>query len=57
LPVVLDPKGAAAQAFGVRGIPTTVIIDKAGRERARLGGAADWASEDAAAKVRSLVKD
>ncbi len=55
--MVLDPKGAAAQAFGVRGIPTTVIIDKAGRERARLGGAADWASEDAAAKVRSLVKD
>ncbi len=55
LPVLLDPDGAAARAFGVRGIPTTIIIDKQGRERARLEGAADWSTTEAAAAVRGLV--
>ncbi len=56
LPVLLDPKGAAARAWGARGIPTTIIIDKQGREAARLEGAADWASDAAAARVRDLVQ-
>jgi thiol-disulfide isomerase/thioredoxin len=55
LPVLLDPKGAAARAWGVRGIPTTIIVDKQGRERARLEGAADWATPAAAAKVKALI--
>jgi thiol-disulfide isomerase/thioredoxin len=55
LPVLLDPKGAAARAWGVRGIPTTIIVDKQGRERARLEGAADWATPAAAAKVKALT--
>ncbi len=55
LPVLLDPQGAAARAFGAEGIPTSVIIDKAGRERARLEGSADWSTPDAAAAVRKLV--
>jgi hypothetical protein len=55
LPILLDPKGAAAEAWGVDGIPTTVIIDRRGMERARLEGAADWSSAGAAALVRKLV--
>jgi thiol-disulfide isomerase/thioredoxin len=55
LPVLLDPKSAAAHALHARGIPTTVIIDRQGRERARLEGAADWATPEAAARVRALV--
>ena len=55
LPVLLDPQGAAARAFGAEGIPTSVIIDKAGRERARLEGSADWSTPAAAAAVRKLV--
>jgi thiol-disulfide isomerase/thioredoxin len=55
LPVLLDPQGVAARAFGAEGIPTSVIIDKAGRERARLEGSADWSTPDAAAVVRKLV--
>ena len=55
LPVWLDPKGAAAQAWGARGIPTTLIIDRAGRERARAEGALDWASEAAVAEIKRLV--
>jgi thiol-disulfide isomerase/thioredoxin len=55
LPILLDPKGAAARAWHARGIPTSVIIDKRGREVARLEGSADWSTSVAAAIVRKLV--
>jgi thiol-disulfide isomerase/thioredoxin len=55
LPVLLDPKGAATRAWGVRGIPATLIIDKWGREQARLEGPADWSTPEAAARVMELV--
>jgi len=55
LPVLIDRKGAAVEALGARGIPTTIIVDKQGRERARLEGAANWATPEAAQKVRSLA--
>ena len=55
LPVLLDPKGAMARAFGARGIPTTVIIDTGGQAVARLEGAADWASPAAQALIRRLT--
>jgi thiol-disulfide isomerase/thioredoxin len=56
LPVLLDPKGALARAWKARGIPTSVIIDRAGRDRARLEGAADWSSPDAIALIRKLTE-
>ncbi len=56
LPILLDPKGDAARAFGSRGIPTTVLIDARGRERARLEGGADWADPAAVAAVKELAK-
>ncbi len=55
LPVLLDPKSAAAHTWHVRGIPTSLIIDKQGRERARLEGSADWSTPAAAALVRKLA--
>ena len=55
LPVVLDAGGAAARALGVRGIPTTLLIDPLGRERGRLEGGADWSSPDAVAMVKKLL--
>ena len=55
LPILLDPKGSAGQAWGARGIPTTLIIDRLGRERARAEGAADWATPAAAELIRKLV--
>jgi thiol-disulfide isomerase/thioredoxin len=55
LPILLDPRGAAADAWGAHGIPTTVLIDRKGMERARLEGAADWSSPAAAELVRRLV--
>jgi thiol-disulfide isomerase/thioredoxin len=55
LSIWLDPKGEAARVWGVRGIPTTLIVDREGRERGRLQGAVDWASDAAVATVRGLV--
>ncbi len=55
LPILLDPKGAAGLAWGARGIPTTLIIDRLGRERARAEGAADWATPAAAELIRRLT--
>ncbi len=55
LPVLLDPRGAATHAWHAPGIPTSVIVDKQGRERARLEGSADWSTPAAAALVRKLA--
>ena len=55
LPILLDPKGAAARAWGVRGLPTTLIIDRQGREQGRVEGGIDWASNATIAVLRRLV--
>ena len=44
-----------AVAWGGRGIPTTHIIGRDGKERARLEGAADWSSPAAVALIQKLV--
>ena len=38
-PVIADPSGVILSAWGVKGVPTTVFIDRAGVEKARLVGA------------------
>ena len=55
LPVLLDPRGTAARAFEAKGIPTTVLIDHAGQERARVEGAIDWASPASVARLREVI--
>lgn len=55
LPVWLDPKGDLARAWGARGLPTTFIIDREGRLRAKLEGGADWAGAAMLAAIRALV--
>ena len=55
LPVLLDPRGAAARAFDARGIPTTVVINTKGQVVARLEGAADWSAPDAQTLIRALI--
>lgn len=51
----LDPRGAAQRALGAGGLPTTVIIDRQGQERARLAGAAEWDTPELLAVIRRLV--
>jgi thiol-disulfide isomerase/thioredoxin len=55
LRIWLDPRGAAARALGARGLPTTVIVDRGGRERARLEGDAAWDAPEFVAAIRRLV--
>jgi len=42
LSIYLDPKSDVAHAFGVDAIPTTILIDREGREVGRLLGAVRW---------------
>ena len=51
----LDPRGAAARAFGVRAVPTTVVTDRQHREVARLAGPAEWDAETMIAAIRRLA--
>jgi len=51
-----DPRGAVARAFGTRGLPTTVILDRAGMEVARLEGEAEWDRPEMLAAVRRLAR-
>ena len=45
----------ALAAFAVAGLPTTILIDREGRERGRLVGPAEWDSPDAVAQIQSLI--
>ena len=51
----LDPRGAAGRALGVRGLPTTVLVDRRGVEAARLEGEAEWDAPPLLAAVRRLT--
>lgn len=55
LPILLDPRGAAARAFGARGLPTSVLVDRRGQEVARLEGEAEWDHPEWLAKVKELA--
>lgn len=53
LPIYLDPKSQAMHTLGVIGIPTTLLIDREGKEVARQIGPLQW---DAPAVVDELSK-
>lgn len=42
LPVWLDPHGAAGDAMGIAGLPTTFLIGMDGKVRGFVEGGADW---------------
>jgi thiol-disulfide isomerase/thioredoxin len=52
-----DPKFAMPFALQPRvvGLPTTVIYDRDGKERARLSGGADWSGSDARAVIDQVL--
>lgn len=55
LGIWLDPRGAAGRALGVRGLPTTILVNRAGQEVARLEGAAEWDTPEMLARLRALL--
>jgi len=56
LTVLLDQKSEIAQAWGVRAMPTTYLIDAEGRPRQRVRGEVDWTGREAAALVEPLLR-
>ena len=55
LPLHRDPKQQMAREMGVFGLPITVILNRQGREIARLQGDAHWNSGSAKAIVKALI--
>ena len=54
LGIWLDPKGDALEAAGAVGLPTTLVIDRRGREVARVAGGTDWSAEGTPQTIRVL---
>jgi len=50
-----DIKQGIARDMAVKGLPTTVILDRAGREIARMTGEAEWDTPSAQAIVSALI--
>jgi thiol-disulfide isomerase/thioredoxin len=57
LAIYLDPAMKAARAFRAIGLPTTVLLDPAGREVGRALGPVAWASEASVQHLRRLMGD
>jgi len=51
----LDPASASAKALGLRGLPTTLIIDRDGNEIARIEGEAPWDSPDTLKRFQAML--
>jgi thiol-disulfide isomerase/thioredoxin len=55
LPLYTDPTGKLFATLKAVGMPTTLILDRRGREIARLVGPADWASPEALAVIEAAI--
>jgi peroxiredoxin len=54
-PVVLDLEYRATQTYGIRGFPTTYIIDKQGNLIGKLVGSRDWDAPEVLAVFHKLI--
>ncbi len=55
LPIYLDGKGRLAQAFVVKGLPTSFLIDRQGQVVVGLVGPTEWDSQEAKALIRHYL--
>ena len=55
LKICLDPKSAALHTFVARGLPTSFLIDGAGKVLGKVEGAADWDSDAMRATLAALL--
>ena len=53
--VLVDKGGKILRASAVRGLPTTLLIDRAGREVGRVTGPLEWDQPNAVALVRACL--
>ena len=56
-PILLDPTGGTERLYGVTGLPTTFLIDREGRIRAREMGGRYWDREPYIDMIRSLLEE
>lgn len=57
LAMYIDSSGKAARALGALGLPTTLLIDLAGREIGRVVGPAEWDAPPMVAFIRGHVAE
>jgi thiol-disulfide isomerase/thioredoxin len=56
LPVLLDPSGTSARAWGITIYPSTVLIDSRGTVRSVVRGEVDWSAQAALKLLQPLLK-
>jgi thiol-disulfide isomerase/thioredoxin len=56
-PILFDRDSAVSQTFGIKGLPTTVLIDKRGRVVYRAVGGRDFNHAEVRAIIRKLLAD
>lgn len=56
LALYTDVESKALAAVNALGLPATLLVDKNGKEAARLLGPADWASDETKSIIRELMK-
>lgn len=56
LAIYLDPSGKASHGLAIPGVPTTLLIDREGREVARKMGEAEWDSAEMVALVERTMR-
>lgn len=57
LGMYLSDSTRAMFALGIIGLPTTILIDRSGRERGRLVGPAEWDSTVVMAQIQSIINE
>jgi thiol-disulfide isomerase/thioredoxin len=53
--IYIDPKSAVGRAFEVKGLPTSILIDRDGKVVGRVAGAAEWDSPKIMAVLQSFL--
>ena len=56
LAIYVDEKTAVSRAMAVKGLPTSILLDRKGRELGRLAGHAEWDSAESLALINYYVK-
>ena len=55
LAIYIDPSGKGSRGLAIPGVPTTLLIDRKGREVARKMGAAEWDSPEMVSLIERTI--
>ena len=56
LGIYVDPSGRGSRGLAIPGLPTTLLIDRQGREVARKMGAAEWDGPEMVSLIRRTIE-